>query len=59
MHESHAFGPKDIDLMHQGPFLTPDSQILTNCSLSMIYDKNSIHFPLKYSKQAQNDDFVS
>ena len=44
---------KDIDLTHQGQFLTPDSQIRTNSSLT--HDKKR----KTQSKKALNHDFVS
>ena len=50
---------RDIDVAHQGQFLTPDSQIHTNCHLIHINNENLIRFPQIYSKKALNDDFVS
>ena len=44
---------KDIDLTHQGQFLTPDSQIETICSLTRLITKLNLIFLKIFQKGAQ------
>ena len=42
-----------------GQVIWEENSCLFKSRAGPIYDKNSIHFPLKYSKQVQNDEVVS